>query len=157
MTDYVKIIKEKIKSHKTLAIISFIFIVFLAFAQFLGAINTVGKFFFPPISDIDDDILKEQAIILADDMLFFVEDRKNNQPKTDFDDWETSTQNLIEYNQQTRTLFAVRFNQRLAEIKEEFSIRNIIDEEFDQFYQQPTNYLIMEIVSLRLNAMAARL
>ena len=157
MTDYIKTIKEKINSHKSLAIISLIVIVFLFLAQMLGAVTTFGNLLFPPISDIDDNTLKEQAKTLADDIYFFVQDRRDNEPEIDFDDWETSIQNLSEYDNETKALFRVRFNQRLADIKEEFSIRKITDEKFEMHYQFPTNYIVIEIIGLSLNAMASQL
>jgi hypothetical protein len=58
---------------------------------------------------------------------------------------------------ESNSFYHIKFDQRLADIKEEFSTRRIVDEEFEHFFENPTNYIGMELVSLRIAAMAAKL
>ena len=55
------------------------------------------------------------------------------------------------------TLYYEQFGSKLASIKEQYTLRNISDPEFDMYYMNPTNYLGMQFVSARLDAMAVML
>jgi hypothetical protein len=106
---------------------------------------------------LNNQQLKTQTIQLSNDLNFFVSERRQNEPAIDFKRWKETTDNMIKYSVQSNVLYNLKFDQRLADVKEEYSIRKIVDQEFEQFYKQPTNYIGIQIVSQRLATMAAKL
>ena len=53
MVDYVDRFFKKIKEHKLIAIVLIGVVVIIGIASFLGALNVIGQFLFPPSSNLD--------------------------------------------------------------------------------------------------------
>jgi hypothetical protein len=113
--------------------------------------------FFGKQPKMSNQQLKTQSTQLTNDIGLFIGERRTNEPQIDFDRWNETTDMMIKYSVQSVSLCHVKFDQRLADVWEEFLIRKIYDEEFERYYTQPTNYIGMEIVGQRLATMAAKL
>jgi hypothetical protein len=158
MTDYLKHFTNSLKKHKVIAVLVIAVIVVISLAQFLGAIATIWNFVFPsPKFKLTNAQLREQAMQLSNDINFFVQDRMENEPQIDYNNWQDSVNKLTQYSQASVTLYFVKYNQRLADVRQEFILRKITDTDFEQFYNLPTNYIGMQIVSQRLSIMIAQL
>jgi hypothetical protein len=107
--------------------------------------------------------LKGHTMELANDLNFFVLERKRQDPSygnlTDTTKWEEYSKNIINYSSETNTFFHVKFDQRLADICEEFGLRRIVpdNKRFFELIKFPTNYFGLEDISQTLAHMAAKL
>ena len=158
MEDYVDKFFKKLRSKKVIAVLVIIVIAIIGISQLLRASEDIYYRFFPrPKPELSDKQLKEQALELARDIAQYVADRKKNEPEIDYNDWEGSTERIISYSQETIDLYYVRYGPEVAMIREEFLKRGIKDEEFERLYEHPTNYIGLQMLTLRLAAMAAKL
>lgn len=156
MKNHVDRFFEKLKNKKVIAVIIVIGIAIVSISKFWEAVDYIYYKFFSE-ANLTDQQLKEETLELARDIAEYVVDRRKNEPEIDYNDWEGSTDRYLSYSRETMDLYYVRFGSDVAMLREEFLIRGIKDEEFERLYAHPTNTIGLQMLSLRLAAMAARL
>lgn len=107
--------------------------------------------------ELTDSKLKEETITLFRDIMEFLRQREYNEPQIDFENWEESTNNLIEYSRETMNLYHENFGSRVAIIRQEYLKRGIKSDRLDQYYTHPTNPLGIKEVAYGLAELAGKL
>ena len=114
--------------------------------------------------------LVREATRVAGEILAFLAERKSGDPAFAMFDykpeeneettrrrWQEHTNRIVAYLQDTMAEYTRRFSSQVLWLRDELAKRGVIDEEFELFYQHPTNPIGVGIVATRLGAMARRL
>ena len=64
--------------------------------------------------------------------------------------WERDEEAVLRYEQDTALLFEAQFGPQVRRIREMFSLRGLIDRDFEAFYRDPSNAFQIGVVSRRL-------
>jgi hypothetical protein len=113
--------------------------------------------------NLSNQQLKTHTIALSNDINFFVEERKRQDPSytnmRHTSEWENYTRKIIDYSSETNSLFHIKFDQRIADLREEFELRKIfpVDGMFAELVKFPCNYFGIEEISQTLTNMAAKI
>ena len=94
--------------------------------------------------------VQADALKLSEDLSEFLRVRQLDEPQILYDDWENSTNRMIQYSQETMNLYYRDYAPRVADIRQEFIERGITDEEFDRLYEYPTNQLGLQALALKI-------
>jgi hypothetical protein len=138
--DYVKELLDRIKSIEWIGIIIII-------GMTIIGIQTVWEkgewiyYKFVAKPNMSDEELTIEATQLVKDIANFIRERRLNEPKIDYENWDEYTDNLIKYSKETMDLYNSEYITRVAEIREEFKRRGITNENFEDYYEHPTNVL----------------
>ncbi len=132
---------------RLLILIFSLVVIFLVFIKVL---------YFPEVY-LTDEQLRAQTIDFADELLQFCRERQRNEPQINLSDWEQSTEELINYSGETRSLYLQNFASNASFYYEEFKRRGLSDNELDYLVENAVNRLGMERVAVKLDVLARHL
>ena len=154
---------KALKSVKNQWIVVWIILALLliqALGNVADTIQTLDDFrirYFSPKEISEEEELRNRALELSESILRFVHERRQNEPQTDFHNWNEYIEASSKYSQETQSIFYTNFSSEVIYLRNEFLKRGIKDEEFEMFYKRPTNPIGLEIVGSRLGALAYQL
>ncbi len=90
---------------------------------------------------LTDNDLKNEGFAVAKNLMEFVIERQNSEPQINFTDWDKSTKAQMKFSTETQNIFFKDYAGKVAHLRDEFSKRDLKDENLDRFYQHPTNYI----------------
>ena len=93
----------------------------------------------------------------ADPSMRLGQNRPGDDEETKNRRWHEQTNKMIAYSQETMAEYTQRFASLVIWFHGEFAKRGITDDEFNRFYEHPTNPIGIGIVGTHLGAMAQRL
>lgn len=145
-------------------LIAFVFVFFIARVG-LDVLNL-----FPNIK-LSDKELKEKTLELSREIMDYVMERQENEPKLDFNDWISSLNAVINYSHETRNLFIQKYSSNTSFYYGEFHKRGMIgydlwflnflfnsnDEYFIYLCEDPVNINGMRRIAVKLGALAYEL
>lgn len=86
-----------------------------------------------------------------------VNDRQLLEPRIDFNNFQESTNRMINYSQQTLNIYYKNYYGKVAALRDEFIKRNLKSKELNQFYKFPTNYIGLSQVGSSLSELTEKL
>jgi hypothetical protein len=102
--------------------------------------------------------LELDAVELSGDIGHFLRARAETAPpRPRPPTWERDEEAVLRYEQDTALLFEAQFGPQVRRIREMFSLRGLIDRDFEAFYRNPSNAFQIGVVSRRLTVLAHRL
>jgi hypothetical protein len=102
--------------------------------------------------------LELDAVELSGDIGHFLRARAETAPPRPRPaTWESDEEAVLRYEQDTALLFEAQFGPQVRRIREMFSLRGLIDRDFEAFYRNPSNAFQIGVVSRRLPILAHRL
>ena len=145
--------------------ISLFFINQIHFATFASLITVIAfmiflfQYFFPKFH-LTNEQLRTQALDLSDIIMDFVRDRQNNEPQiinNNDNNWNATTQEFIQYYNETINLYIQRYASRVNSCYSEFKKRKITDEELERLKGYPVNYIGIRMVAIGLGTLGRNL
>ena len=103
--------------------------------------------------------LKERAIRLSADILAFLTQRQVDEPPIPRNraTYDSDMHAFDRYSEHTMSIYSQMFARQVISIHAELARKGISDEQFDTFYERPTNPIGVRIVAEHLGALAERL
>ncbi|HEY3373563.1 MAG TPA: hypothetical protein VGK02_00665 [Candidatus Aquicultor sp.] len=108
-------------------------------------------------SKLSDTALVEEGLKASASLTDFTQGRQANEPSVDYDNWNKSVQRLTLYTQESQNLYDRDYGPRIAFLRDEFAHRGFSDQELDQAYQNPVNYIGLRTVAVRLGVLSYKL
>jgi len=151
-------VKNNAENHPVIVIILVIFLIVTGTALFLTSITTIKNYFFSEeILQTSEDPLITNTKDLSQEILKFANERQANEPETDFENWDNSTNRLIKYHEETMNRYYQEYSVRVGFIIDEFKKRGITNENVERMYKFPTNYFGLRDIGIGLGEMANKL
>ena len=104
-----------------------------------------------------DQQLYNESIKISKEMYAFLYNREINEPQIDPNNWNNSINAYEKYSIQTMYMYKYNYVDRLTKLRSEYIKRNIISQDFNNFYANPINPIGIEMVNKDLLQMASQL
>lgn len=155
MTDIPQDLVKQITAIQWIAIVVVVILAINGLATLLESLRKIHSFFRDVSSHLrgrrlSDAELKKQSSQLARELMDFVQSRQASEPPFAFESFKESSNALVRHSQETQNLYARDFAGKIGWLRQELIKRKLQDQEFDQFYEHPTNYIGLRILAMRL-------
>jgi hypothetical protein len=161
--DYYKEILDRVYAHKKLSFTLLGVVIILGAFQAvtiigngLKALDEINIRYFYHITMTDQQLYNE-SIKISKEIYAFLYNRDINKPQIDYDNWNNSADAYLKYSIQTMYMYKYNYVDRLTKLRSEYIKRNILNQEFNNFYANPINPLGIEMVNSDLLQMASQL
>lgn len=94
---------------------------------------------------------------LATQIFEFHQDRGKNKPKDDPGNFWESANRSSAYMQESLSLYSIRFQSRVTDVREEYLKKGISNKDVDMYYKDPVNYIGIRELASGLNELASKL